>query len=177
MYYFIGIKGSGMASLASILKDCGEDVSGSDIEKYIFTQAKLEEHKIPFFTFSEDNIKDNMTVIIGSSFNDDHIEVKAAKANPTVKTYMYAEFLAKLVEQYHSICVSGTHGKTTTTGMLAHVFSHINPTGYLIGDGTGVMPKEAQTFVLEACEYQRRFLAYHPDYAIILNIELDHVDY
>lgn len=177
MYYLIGIKGSGMASLALILKDCGEVVAGSDIEKFIFTQTKLEEHKIPFFTFDKHNIKDDMIVIIGSSFDDTHEEVIAAKANPTVKTYTYAEFLGTLVDQYHSICVSGTHGKTTTTGMLAHMFSQLGPTGYLIGDGSGVMPSDATTFVLESCEYERRFLAYHPDYAIILNVELDHVDY
>lgn len=177
MYYFIGIKGSGMASLALILHDCGEEVSGSDIEKYIFTQKKLEEHQIPFFAFNKDNIKDGMTVIIGSSFDETNEEVKAAKDNPTVSTFTYAEFLGTLVDKYHSIAVSGTHGKTTTTGMLAHVFAQTRPTGYLIGDGTGVMPKGSETFILEACEYQRRFLAYHPDYAIILNVELDHVDY
>jgi len=177
MYYFIGIKGSGMASLALILKDCGEAVSGSDIEKYIFTQKKLEEHQIPFFAFHKDNIKDGMIVIIGSSFDESNEEVKAAKQNPTVTTYTYAEFLGLLVDKYHSIAVSGTHGKTTTTGMLAHVFAQTRETGYLIGDGSGVMPKNAHTFILEACEYQRRFLAYHPDYAIILNVELDHVDY
>ena len=177
MYYFIGIKGSGMASLALILKDCGEDVSGSDIEKYIFTQKKLEEHQIPFFPFNKNNIKDGMIVIVGSSFDESNEEVCAAKENPTVSTYTYAEFLGLLVDKYHSIAVSGTHGKTTTTGMLAHVFAQTRATGYLIGDGTGVMQKNSQTFILEACEYQRRFLAYHPDYAIILNVELDHVDY
>lgn len=177
MIHFIGIKGSGMASLACILKDMGEEVTGSDIEKFIFTETKLKEHQIPFFAFSKENIKDNMTVIIGNSFDDSHEEVQAAKANPTVTTYRYVEYLGKLVDEYHSICVAGTHGKTTTTGMLAHVFEQVQPTGYLIGDGTGYMPKDAKTFILESCEYMHNFLNYHPDYAIILNVELDHVDY
>ncbi len=177
MYHFIGIKGSGMASLACILKDTGEEVSGSDIEKFIFTQQSLTQRNIPFTTFDKENIKDNMIVIIGNSFNDSNEEVAAAKQNTSVKTYTYPQFLGHLVTQYNSICVCGTHGKTNTTGMLAHVMNDVSTCGYLIGDGTGYMPKDATNFILESCEYQRNFLAYHPDYAILLNIELDHVDY
>ena len=95
----------------------------------------------------------------------------------SVTTYWYHDFLGKLIKDYISISVAGTHGKTTTTGMLSHVMSLAAPTGYLIGDGTGEMPKNSQYFVLESCEYQRHFLAYKPEYAIITNIELDHVDY
>lgn len=177
MYYFIGIKGSGMASLACILKDCGYDVCGSDIDKEIFIQKNLEAKEIPFYSFDKNNIKDGMKVIIGNAFDDSNEEVKEALANPTVTTYTYPQFLGHLVEQYHSICVCGTHGKTGTTGLLSHVLERMSPTGYLIGDGSGYMPKEGKNFVLEACEYKRNFLAYHPDYTLLLNIELDHVDY
>ncbi len=177
MYYFIGIKGSGMASLACILKDQNEEVAGSDIDKYIFIQNSLEERNIPIYSFNKDNIQDHMNVIIGNAFDESNEEVVAALQNPTVTTYTYPQFLGHLVDQYHSICVCGTHGKTGTTGMLAHVLSKVSPTGYLIGDGTGYMPKGSENFVLESCEYKRNFLAYHPDYALLLNIELDHVDY
>lgn len=177
MYHFIGIKGSGMASLACILKDTGECVSGSDIDHFIFTQKSLDERNIPYTTFNKNNIKNNMMVIIGNSFDESNEEVYAAIHNDTVKTYTYPKFLGHLVDTYHSICVSGTHGKTNTTGMLSHVMNDIAPCGYLIGDGTGYMPQDAKTFVLESCEYKRNFLAYHPDYAIVLNVELDHVDY
>ncbi len=177
MYHFIGIKGSGMASLACILKDQGNDVTGSDIEKFIFTQTALEEKKIPFTTFDKENIKDGSIVIIGNSFDESNEEVKEAKQNPKVTSYTYPEFLGHLLEGYHSICVCGTHGKTNTTGMLAQVYNHVSPTGYLIGDGTGYMPVGAKNFILESCEYKRNFLAYRPDFAILLNIELDHVDY
>ncbi|WP_367614369.1 Mur ligase family protein [Allobaculum sp. Allo2] len=81
------------------------------------------------------------------------------------------------MESYNSICVAGCHGKSTTTGLLAHILSAWEPTGYLIGDGNGHMPADAKHFVLESCEFKRHFLAYHPDYALITNIELDHVDY
>lgn len=97
--------------------------------------------------------------------------------NPTVKTYYYNEYLGILLESYSSICVAGTHGKSTTTGILGQVLSLQDECAYLIGDGHGYMPEHANHFVLESCEFQRHFLAYHPDYAIITNIELDHIDY
>ena len=177
MYYFIGIKGSGMASLACILKDQNEEVAGSDIEKYIFTQKSLEDKNIPVYHFNKNNIKDGMKVIIGNAFDASNEEVAAALANKHVTTYTYPQFLGFLVQRYHSICVCGTHGKTGTTGMLAHVFESVAPTGYLIGDGSGFMPTNSENFILESCEYKRNFLAYHPDYTLLLNIELDHVDY
>lgn len=176
-FHFIGIKGTGMAALAEILYDEGFEVKGSDIEKYIFTQDGLEKRNIPFTTFSPENIKDGDTVIIGLSFDESHPEVKAALDNPTVKTYYYNEYLGKLLERYRSISIAGTHGKSTTTGLLASVLEEEQETGFLIGDGHGHMPQNAENFILESCEFKRHFLAYHPDYAIITNVELDHIDY
>ena len=176
-YHFIGIKGTGMAALACILHDEHKEVTGSDIDKYIFTEDGLRARNIPIYSFSPDNIKDNDTVIIGLSFDQTHPEVKAAMDNPTVKTYYYNEYLGILLESYSSICVAGTHGKSTTTGILGQVLSLQDECAYLIGDGHGYMPEHANHFVLESCEFQRHFLAYHPDYAIITNIELDHIDY
>lgn len=176
-YHFIGIKGTGMAALACILHDEHKEVTGSDIDKYIFTEDGLRARHIPIYSFSPDNIKDNDTVIIGLSFDQTHPEVKAAMDNPTVKTYYYNEYLGILLESYSSICVAGTHGKSTTTGILGQVLSLQDECAYLIGDGHGYMPERANHFVLESCEFQRHFLAYHPDYAIITNIELDHIDY
>lgn len=176
-YHFVGIKGTGMASLATILYDQNKEVNGSDIEKYIFTQDELEKRGIEITTFDKSNIHDGDTVIIGLSFDDSNPEVKEALDNPTVKTYYYNEYLGKLLESYTSICVAGTHGKSTTTGILGQILPSYEPTGYLIGDGHGHMPTDAKNFVLESCEFKRHFLAYHPDYAIITNIELDHVDY
>lgn len=177
LYHFIGIKGSGMASLAAIMADRGEEVQGSDIEKYIFTQKPLEERGIKIMSFSAQNIPENSIVIIGNAFDEEQVEVKQARSMKSVKCYRYHEFLGALAQEYISISVAGTHGKTTTTGMLGHVMEFAGSTGYLIGDGTGYMPKDAKYFVLESCEYQRHFLAYEPQYAIITNIELDHVDY
>lgn len=166
-----------MAALACILHDEHEEVTGSDIEKYIFTQDELAKRDIPFTGFDPANIKDGDTVIIGLSFDESHPEVKAAVDNPAVKTYYYNEYLGELLKRYTSICVAGTHGKSTTTGLLASVLERDAPTAYLIGDGHGFMPENASRFILESCEFKRHFLAYRPDYAILLNIELDHMDY
>lgn len=177
LYHFIGIKGSGMASLATIMADLGEVVQGSDIEKYIFTQQALEERNIKILPFDPDNIQPDCVVIIGNAFNEEHPEVQKARSMPSVTCYRYHEFLGHLMDRYCSISVAGTHGKTTTTGMLAHTMAMQAPSGYLIGDGSGFMPQNARYFVVESCEYQRHFLAYRPAYAIITNMELDHVDY
>ena len=75
-YHFIGIKGSGMASLAEIMADRQETVTGSDIDKYIFTQKPLEERGIPITSFHADNIKENSIVIIGNAFDDSNVEVQ-----------------------------------------------------------------------------------------------------
>lgn len=176
-FHFIGIKGTGMAALACILHDEHKEVRGSDIEKYIFTQDGLEERGIQILPFDANNIQDHDTVIVGLSFDASHPEVQAALANPTVKTYYYNEYLGHLLDSYQSICVAGTHGKSTTTGILASVLKNYAPTAYLIGDGHGYMPEQAQYFILESCEFQRHFLAYRPQYAIVTNIELDHIDY
>ena len=176
-YYFIGIKGTGMASLACILKDLGHEVSGSDLEKHFFTEDSLRERNIPIFPFSEDNIHDNMNIIIGNAFLEDFPEVKKARSFEHNRCWRYHQFVGELMKDYLSFAVAGSHGKTTTTGMLSTMLSETESTGYLIGDGTGHIEKGAKNFVIEADEFRRHFIAYHPDYAIITNADLDHVDY
>ena len=81
-----------------------------------------------------------------------------------------------MIEEYTSVSVAGTHGKTTTTGMVSHMMSLVAPTGYLIGDEPEKCRKTANILSLNS-EYKRHFLAYRPNFAILTNIELDHVDY
>ena len=176
-YHFIGIKGTGMAALACILADEKYEVNGSDIEKYIFTQDGLEERGIPFTSFDAKNIKDGDTVIIGAAFDRSNPEVVQALDNPNVKAYWYFDFLGEFAKNYKSISIAGTHGKSTTTGIMGTLLPKFAKSGYLIGDGHGNMPEGSEYFVFESCEFQRHFLCYHPDYAILTNIELDHVDY
>lgn len=175
-YYLVGIKGAGMSALANVLYDMGHSVSGSDIKEMLFTQVELEAKGITLHEFGAGKIDPNMDVIIGNAFNDDHVDVIHAKT-VGARVIRYHDFLGELASGFISIGVAGTHGKTTTTGLLSHVLRLGSPTTYLIGDGTGKGVVGSKYFAFEACEYRRHFLAYAPDYLIITNIEHDHPDY
>lgn len=175
--YFIGIKGTGMASLAKITKSLGNTVMGSDIEQHFFTEDSLHALDIPIFPFAKDNIPEHSIVIIGNAFKDDNVEVAQAKSMENVEIYSYHEYLGELMKSYRSIGVSGSHGKTTTSTLLTDMLAHSKNTGYLIGDGSGALNADDEYFVVEACEYRRHFLAYTPAIGIMTNFELDHVDY
>jgi UDP-N-acetylmuramate--alanine ligase len=176
VYHFVGIKGSGMSALAQVLHDMNFEVQGSDYEKRFFTQIALEKAGIKILPFSEENIQPGMTIIAGNAFPDTHPEIVRAMelGLPVVR---YHHFLGDFLKKFISVAVTGAHGKTSTTGLLSHVISGAKPTSFLIGDGTGKGVKDAEYFVFEACEYRRNFLAYHPDYAIMTNIDFDHPDY
>ncbi len=175
-YHFVGIKGTGMSPLAQILHDMKYDIQGSDIEQYIFTQQALEERNIPVLPFGAENVKSDQVVIAGNAFPNDHEEVvKATELG--VPVYRYHHFLGKFIKKFISVAVTGSHGKTSTTGLLAHVLGAAKPTSYLIGDGSGKGKEDSEYFVFEACEYRRHFLSYEPSYAIMTNIDFDHPDY
>ena len=176
VYHFVGIKGTGMSALAQILHDMNYEVQGSDVDKRFFTQQALENKNIKILPFTKENIKSDQIVIAGNAFPDDHEEIKEA-LEQGLPVYRYHYFLGELIEKFISIAISGAHGKTSTTGLLAHVLKAAEPTSYLIGDGTGVGSENGKYFVFEACEYRRHFLKYHPDYAIMTNVDFDHPDY
>ena len=175
IYYFIGIKGSGMSALAQIMHDLGYKVMGSDKPDHFFTQAPLEEKGIEILTFNKDNFKPGMIVIEGNAFNDDHEEVVRAK-ELGLKIYTYQTMIVELTNNTKLIAISGCHGKTTTTTMMSKVLENVG-VNYLIGDGSGFANKKNDYFALEACEFKRHFLSYSPYYSIITNVELDHTDY
>lgn len=175
MYYFIGIKGAGMSALAVILKKLGHNVSGSDIDKHFFTEEGLITNNIPFYPYNASNIKDNYTIIKGASIKEDNVElIRARELN--LKIYEYNEMVGELTKKFKTICIAGCHGKTTTTNMMSLALKD-QGISYLIGDGTGEANSNDKYFALESCEYKRHFLLYHPYYAVITNIDLDHVDY
>ncbi|MEK3890361.1 UDP-N-acetylmuramate--L-alanine ligase [Bacillus sp. FSL K6-3431] len=176
VYHFVGIKGSGMSALAQILHDMGYKVQGSDVSKYFFTQQALEDSNIRILPFQKDNIKQGMIVIAGNAFPDTHEEIEEA-IKQEIPVVRYHSFLGDFMNKFTSIAVTGSHGKTSTTGLLSHVMEGAKPTSFLIGDGTGKGEKDAEFFVFEACEYRRHFLSYYPDYAIMTNIDFDHPDY
>ncbi|MDQ0254993.1 UDP-N-acetylmuramate--alanine ligase [Evansella vedderi] len=176
LYHFIGIKGSGMSALAQILCDMQYEVQGSDVEKVFFTQKPLEKKGIPLLPFQKENIQDGQTIIASPAYNEENVEIRTA-AEKDIPVYKYPTFLGEFIQKFTSIAVTGSHGKTSTTGMLAHVLQEAKPTSYLIGDGTGKGEENSKYFVFEACEYRRHFLHYKPDYAIMTNIDFDHPDY
>ncbi|MEL0538663.1 UDP-N-acetylmuramate--L-alanine ligase [Staphylococcus debuckii] len=175
-YHFVGIKGSGMSSLAQIMHDLGHEVQGSDIDQYVFTEKALRNKGIKILSFNPDNIEKGMTVIQGNAFSDTHEEIVRAH-ELGLEVIDYPTFLGHVIEQYISIAVTGAHGKTSTTGLLSHVMNGDKRTSFLIGDGTGLGIPQSEFFAFEACEYRRHFLSYHPDYAIMTNIDFDHPDY
>ncbi|WP_114167202.1 UDP-N-acetylmuramate--L-alanine ligase [Exiguobacterium sp. TNDT2] len=175
-YHFVGIKGTGMSPLAQILNDMNNEVRGSDVDKAFFTEEALNRKGIEILPFDPENITEGQIVVQGNAFADDHPEiVRARELGLTI--YKYYEFLGELANHYTSVAITGSHGKTSTTGLLAHVMRGIEPTSFLIGDGTGEGVEDSKNFVFEACEYKRHFLYYHPDYAIMTNIDFDHSDY
>lgn len=175
-YHFVGIKGAGMSSLAQIMHDLGHEVQGSDIEKYVFTEVALKNKGIKILPFNADNIEKGMVVIQGNAFADTHEEIVKAH-DLKLDVIRYHDFLGHVIDQYTSVAVTGAHGKTSTTGLLSHVMNGDKKTSFLIGDGTGMGLPASDYFAFEACEYRRHFLSYHPDYAIMTNIDFDHPDY
>ena len=165
-----------MSALAQVLHDMKFEVQGSDVEKHFFTQLALEDSGIKILPFQKENIEPGMTIIAGNAFPDTHEEIQEAMklGLPIVR---YHRFLGDFMQNFTSVAVTGAHGKTSTTGLLAHVIKGAKPTSFLIGDGTGKGEQDAKYFVFEACEYRRHFLSYFPDYAIMTNIDFDHPDY
>jgi len=176
-YFFAGVKGTGMSALASMLHDLGNTIIGyDDSKKYNFTEEELIKRNIPIY-YDLSQLEKDMIFVYTSAIHDDHPAVVKAK-ELNLKMYEYFELLGELTKKYQTICVSGCHGKTTTTALLSDIFGNTNlGCNYLIGDGRGKIDLDSNIFVVESCEYKRHFLNYFPEYAIITNIELDHIDY
>lgn len=174
-YFFAGIKGSGMTGLACILHDMGNEVLGCDDAKvYTFTEEPLNERGIKCYK-NADMLTSDMIFIYTAAIHEEHYAIKRAK-ELGCKMYGYYEMIGELTKKYDAICIGGTHGKTTTTAMLGHIMQNTVGASYLIGDGTGVVDKNSNNFVIESCEFERHLLLYTPKYSVITNIDYDHVD-
>lgn len=173
-FHLIGIKGTGMSALAGILKDLGHEVTGSDVPDDFFTSKKLKEKNIKVFVFDKNNISDDKIYIASSCYREDNEEV-AEVIRRKLPFYYYHEFIGSFFKNT-KIGISGTHGKTTTTSLVAKFFED-RKIAYLIGEGTGGADRGYDYFIFEACEYQNHFLKYNFDYLVINNIELDHPDF
>lgn len=175
-YYCIGIKGTGMSTLAQILSDLGNDVSGyDDATAHKFTQDGLEKRNIKIYYDHEHKIDKDTIVTYSVAFSQDHPEIKRVKEmGLTIKKYN--EIMGDLIDQFTTIGVSGTHGKTTTSSLIRHMLETTLGTNYFIGAGDGLASKDNKYFVVESDEFNRHFLAYHPVYSVITNIEEEHME-
>lgn len=175
-YYCIGIKGSGMATLAEILFDLGNEVSGyDDYKEYKFTQEGIDKRGIKIYYDSVHEIDKDTIVTYSKAFSDEHPEIKRVK-DLGLQIIDYNELLGKISAEFKTIGVSGTHGKTTTSTMISHVLKNTKGCNYFIGDGTGFADKDNELFTLESCEFNKHFLSYHPYYTVVTNIELEHTE-
>jgi len=175
-YYCLGIKGAGMSTLANILYDLGNEVVGyDDVRDYKFTEEGLTKRNIKIFYDSEHELDKDMIVTYSVALGNDHKELVRAR-ELGLKVVKYNDILGELTSKFRSICVSGTHGKTTTTTLITHVLNNVYGINYFIGDGTGFANKENKIFAIESDEFNRHFLTYHPTYTVITNIELEHTE-
>ncbi len=181
--HFIGIGGISMSGLAQIALKDGYKVTGSDREKSNITD-KLETLGATVYEgHSADNINGAVLCVHTAAVKQDNPEMAAAIAKG-IRLIDRAEFLGAVMEKYkYAVGVSGTHGKTTTTSMLAHALinAEVDPTISVGGeldiiDGN-IKTGDSEYFVTEACEYTNSFLKFYPTVALITNIEEDHLDF
>lgn len=190
--YFLGIGGTGMASAAGLAQEAGFKVTGSDANLYPPMSVLLEQLQIPVKTpYGAKNIGDESPdmVVIANALSRGHEELEAVLSKNIPYT-SFPEFLGEMIlKNRQSIVVSGTHGKTTTTSMMAHVLKELGyDPGYLIGGIPKNFSKSFhlgthQPFVVEGDEYDTaffdknsKFLHYHPKFLIFNNLEFDHAD-
>ena len=182
--HFIGIGGISMSGLAAVLLNHGYTVSGSDSHSSALTEELSSKGCVISYPQSADNITDDTDVVVyTAAIHPDNPEyVRASELGITLITR--AELLGIIMSKYsESVAIAGTHGKTTTTGMLSHVLMEagkdpvISIGGILPSIGSNIRIGNGNTFVTEACEYTDSFLSLFPKYSIILNIEAEHLDY
>ena len=176
-YYFIGIKGSGMSTLANIIYDLGNDVIGfDDASGYKFTMKGLQERNIPIYhDSSEVSLPEGTIVTYTAAIDENHHEVKRVK-ELGYEVIKYQDLMGRLSKMFKTICVCGTHGKTTTSLMIYDILDKAFGCSCFVGDGTGKVDKNSNLMVMESCEFNKHFLSYHPYDVVLTNIELDHTE-
>ncbi|MBO5836384.1 MAG: UDP-N-acetylmuramate--L-alanine ligase [Oscillospiraceae bacterium] len=181
--HLVGIGGVSMRPLGLVLKDMGLIVTGSDMNSSVSTDELISKGIHVSIGHEANNVNGADCVIRTAAAHNDNPEIAAARSLG-IPTFERAEAWGVIMQAYkNAICISGTHGKTTTTSMLTHILMAANydPTvmigGYLPLLRAGHRVGSGDTIVLESCEYCDSFLNFYPTLAVILNIEADHLDY
>jgi UDP-N-acetylmuramate--L-alanine ligase/UDP-N-acetylenolpyruvoylglucosamine reductase len=181
-YHFVGIGGSGLSAIARVLLERGDMVSGSDMEESTFVDSLRELGAQVTIGHAAENVRGAGAVIVSSAVKADNVELAEARALG-IPVYKRSDFLGPLTEGKRTVAVAGTHGKTTTTGMIALILSRegIDPTfiaGGALSDfgGANARAGHGDFFVIEADEYDRAFHGLTPWIAVVTNVEHDHPD-
>ena len=181
--HLVGIGGVSMRPLGLVLKGMGMQVTGSDMSASDGTR-ELEEKGIPVaIGHNAENIAGADCIIRTAAAHNDNPEIAAARASG-IPVFERAQAWGEIMKSYkNAVCVSGTHGKTTTTSMLTHILmaADMDPTvmigGYLPLLHASHRVGHGDTILLESCEYCDSFLNFFPTLAVVLNVEEDHLDY
>jgi len=181
--HFVGSGGIGVSAISRMMLAEGKIVSGSDVsDSAIIDELRKLRAKI-FIGHSADNVADDVDLLVYTpALTADNPELKKA-VELGMPTFSYPEMLGLISKNKYTIAVSGAHGKTTTTAMIAKIFIDAgkDPTvivGSLLKDqGSNFVAGKSEYFVVEACEYKKSFLNLNPKIIVITNIDNDHLDY
>ncbi len=181
--HLAGIGGVSMCPLAEVLKGMGLTVQGSDMSESATVQHLRELGIHVDVGHSAENLRQCDLVIRTAAIHDDNPEIAGAITRG-IPVYERAQAWGAIMRQYeNALCISGTHGKTTTTSMATHIFmaAKADPTVMIGGTlsmlGSGYRVGSGDTIILESCEYCNSFLSFFPTVAVILNVEADHLDF
>ncbi|MDY6876936.1 MAG: UDP-N-acetylmuramate--L-alanine ligase [Chloroflexota bacterium] len=179
--HFIGIGGAGLSAIARVLMEQGAEVSGSDVVLSPVAEALARDGAHVFASHRAENVAGAELVVVSSAVPPDNVEVQAARA-AGIRVLKRPEFLGQMMDGHLGVAVAGTHGKTTTTAMIASILleAGCDPTfvvgGVIAGLGTNARAGGGSLFVIEADEYNRTFLSLTPQVAVVTIIEHDHPD-
>jgi UDP-N-acetylmuramate--alanine ligase len=179
--HLVGIGGIGMSGIGLVLKNMGFDVSGSDVKESDVTRRLGEAGIRVAIGHDAANCADAQVVVYSSAVHSENPELADARRRE-IPVIRRAEMLAELMRMKFSVAISGSHGKTTVTSMVAHLMERggLDPTsvigGRVVGSEAGARLGQSQWMVAEADESDRSFLALYPTIAVVTNIEREHLD-
>ena len=179
--HFIGIGGTGLSAIATVLLEQGYTVSGSDLfESNLFEAVKMAGGTVALGHRAE-NITGADLVVRSSAIPENNVEVQAA-VEAQIPVLKRSDFLGRMLAEKEVLAVAGSHGKTTTTSMLVWILSSLSmDPSFIVGGvvsnlGTNAHSGEGDQFVIEADEYDYMFWGLNPDWSVITNVEHDHPD-
>ena len=182
--HMVGIKGTGMTALTQLLISKGATITGSDVKDVFYTDEILKKLSIDVSSFSEENIKDDINLVIYSRAYafDSNVELKET-LKKNIAYLSYPEALGEFSLHSYSCGVCGVHGKTTTTGMVGTILKELGLSASTLAGSSitsfgssCVMLGGDKYFVAETCEYNGNFLNFHPKEIILTSVEEDHQD-